>query len=167
LLQKGSLEAFDSDDEIAAGKIANMFGPSHMDQTVRQAISICWMALPKDRKTPETVEREIRRFFERAPKEWRLYTAFAVLWPSERDCSKIAARDDGCLDELNEFSPPLVFPGVARSSRASAALGINRATAGPTEKAANHFLTPILPSITNNFGGSNDVDFFGVGVGNQ
>jgi len=56
----------------------------------------------------------------------------------------------------------LVFPGVARSSRASAALGINRATAGPTEKAANHFLTPILPSITNNFGGSNDIDFFGV-----
>jgi hypothetical protein len=58
LLQKGSLEAFDSNDEIAAGKIANMFGSSHMDQTVRQAISICWMALPKDRKTPETVERK-------------------------------------------------------------------------------------------------------------
>jgi hypothetical protein len=25
--------------------------------------------------------------------------AFAMLWPSERACGKIVARDDGCLDE--------------------------------------------------------------------
>jgi hypothetical protein len=50
-----SLEAFDfdPDDEKAGECMANMFGPSHVDQTVRQAISICWMALPKDRKTPD------------------------------------------------------------------------------------------------------------------
>jgi hypothetical protein len=65
-----SLEAFDS-DENAAENIANMFGPNHVDQTVRQAISACWMALPKDRKTPEVVEQEIRRLFERALKDFR------------------------------------------------------------------------------------------------
>jgi hypothetical protein len=30
--------------------------------------------------------------------EWRLDTAFAILWPSERACGKLVARDDGCLD---------------------------------------------------------------------
>jgi hypothetical protein len=51
------------------------------------------------------------------------------------------ARDDGCLDQENELPPPLIFPGVARSRQASAALGINCATAGPTEKAESRFLT--------------------------
>jgi hypothetical protein len=38
--------------------------------------------------------------------------------------------------------------GVARSSRASAALGINRATAGRTEKSENRFLTAFLVRTT-------------------
>jgi hypothetical protein len=70
-ISSSSLEEFDPDDEKAAAAMVNMFGPSHVDQTVRQAISICWMALPKDRKSPEIVEQEIRRLFERALKDFR------------------------------------------------------------------------------------------------
>jgi hypothetical protein len=59
------------DGENAGEQMATFFGPSQVDQTVRQAISICWLALPKDRKTPEAVEQEIRRLFERALKDFR------------------------------------------------------------------------------------------------
>jgi|1185.fasta_scaffold734077_1 hypothetical protein len=71
LTSHSSLEAFKSDDENAAENMANMLGPSHVDQIIRQAISICWMALSKDRKTPEVLEQEIRRLFERALKDFR------------------------------------------------------------------------------------------------
>jgi hypothetical protein len=61
----------DFDAENAGEQMASMFGPSHVDQSVRQAISACWMALPKERKTPDIVEQEIRRLFERALKDFR------------------------------------------------------------------------------------------------
>ncbi len=51
--------------------VANFFGPGQVDQTVRQAIEFCWMALPKERKTVDGVEREIRRIVERALKDFR------------------------------------------------------------------------------------------------
>ena len=43
-----------------------MFGPGHVDQALRQAIQACWMALPKDRRTVDNVEKEIRRLVDRA-----------------------------------------------------------------------------------------------------
>jgi len=62
-------------DDEDSGKIAehwaNMFGPGHLDQSVRQAINMCWMMLPKERKTPEIVEQEVRRVFERALQDFR------------------------------------------------------------------------------------------------
>jgi hypothetical protein len=48
-----------------------MFGPGHVDQTVRQTIQACWMALPKDRRTIEEVEKQIRRIVERALNDFR------------------------------------------------------------------------------------------------
>jgi hypothetical protein len=54
------------DDENPMEKMSSMFGPGHVDQTVRSAISACWMALPKERRTAEEVEKEIRRLVERA-----------------------------------------------------------------------------------------------------
>jgi hypothetical protein len=47
-------------------QMREMFGPGHVDQTVRSAIQACWMALPKERRTVEEVEKEIRRLVERA-----------------------------------------------------------------------------------------------------
>jgi len=35
------------DDPDAAARMADFFGPAQVDQTVRQALQICWMALPK------------------------------------------------------------------------------------------------------------------------
>lgn len=46
-------------------------GPQAVDQAVRSAISICWMMLPKDRRTVEAVEVEIRRLVDRALANFR------------------------------------------------------------------------------------------------
>jgi BMFP domain-containing protein YqiC len=52
-------------------EMSDMFGPGHVDQTVRQAIQSCWMALPKERRTPEEVEKQIRHIFDRALANFR------------------------------------------------------------------------------------------------
>lgn len=44
-------------------------GPGVVDQEIRQAIMMCWTALPAERKTVEAVESEIRRIVERALKD--------------------------------------------------------------------------------------------------
>ena len=56
----------DSGDQGDADKMGDLFGPGHVDQTIRQAIQVCWMALPKDRRTVKEVETEIRRLVDRA-----------------------------------------------------------------------------------------------------
>ncbi len=43
-----------------------MMGPQAVDHAVRQAIHLCWMMLPQDRKTVDAVEIEIRRLVDRA-----------------------------------------------------------------------------------------------------
>ena len=48
-----------------------MFGPAHIDQEIRQAIQFCWMSLPKERRTAEELETQIRRIFERALRDFR------------------------------------------------------------------------------------------------
>ena len=54
------------DDEDPMDKMSDMFGPGHVDQSVRSAIQACWMALPKERRNVEEVEKEIRRLVDRA-----------------------------------------------------------------------------------------------------
>jgi hypothetical protein len=51
--------------------MGQLFGPGHVDQTIRQAIQVCWMALPKDKRNVDEVERQIRRLVERALKDLR------------------------------------------------------------------------------------------------
>jgi hypothetical protein len=55
----------------AAERLAAVFGPGHVDQQVRQAIQICWMGLPTERRSVEEVESQIRRIVERALKDFR------------------------------------------------------------------------------------------------
>jgi len=57
--------------EDAAEKIAEMFGPGQIDQMIRQGIHFCWMALPKNRKNVDELERQIRRIVDRALKDFR------------------------------------------------------------------------------------------------
>ena len=57
---------FSSNDPDAADRMRGMFGPQQVDQEIRQAISMCWMMMPDDKKNPEAVAAEIRRIVERA-----------------------------------------------------------------------------------------------------
>lgn len=47
-------------------KMREVFGPGHVDQSVRAAIQACRITLPKERRTVDEVEKEIRRLMERA-----------------------------------------------------------------------------------------------------
>jgi hypothetical protein len=58
-------------DEDAAEKMSEFFGPGQVDQFVRQAIQTCWMALPKDRKNADELEKQVRRIVDRALKDFR------------------------------------------------------------------------------------------------
>jgi hypothetical protein len=62
---------FSNDDPEAADKMRDLFGPGHVDRSVRQAIQMCWMMLPKDSKTIDELEKQFRRIVERAIKDLR------------------------------------------------------------------------------------------------
>lgn len=55
----------------AAERMADLFGPGQIDQTIRQAIQFCWMNLPKERRTSDELEQQIRRIVDRALKNFR------------------------------------------------------------------------------------------------
>ncbi len=58
--------------EDAAEKMAEVFGPGQIDQMmIRQGIHFCWMALPKDRKNADELEKQIRPLVDRALKDFR------------------------------------------------------------------------------------------------
>ncbi|HVS35053.1 MAG TPA: hypothetical protein VMS17_05690 [Gemmataceae bacterium] len=54
----------------AAERIADVFGPAQIDHMIRQAIHFCWMSLPKERRTAEEMEQQIRRLVDRALKDF-------------------------------------------------------------------------------------------------
>jgi hypothetical protein len=54
-----------------AEQMAEFFGPAQIDQTIRQAVQFCWTAIPKERRTFEELERQIRRIVDRALKDFR------------------------------------------------------------------------------------------------
>jgi hypothetical protein len=58
-------------DEDAANKMAEMFGPAQIDQMIRQGIQFCWMALPRDRRNAEELEKQVHRIVDRALKDFR------------------------------------------------------------------------------------------------
>ena len=63
-----------SDDESFEknfDKMREMFGPAQIDQQIRQAIHFCWMSLPKDKRNVDELERQIRRFVDRAFRDIR------------------------------------------------------------------------------------------------
>lgn len=57
---------FDANDDDAMDKMRDMFGPTQVDQQIRQAIHFCWMGLPKDKRNVDELERQIRRLVDRA-----------------------------------------------------------------------------------------------------
>ena len=59
------------DDRGDFSKMMSMFGPGHVDQVLRQAIQMCWMSLPADKKTPDEVETTIWRIMDRTIQNFR------------------------------------------------------------------------------------------------
>jgi hypothetical protein len=54
-----------------AEQLAELFGPGQADQMLRQAMQCCLMALPRDRRNADELERQIRRLVDRALKDFR------------------------------------------------------------------------------------------------
>lgn len=65
-----AMTTFD-DSGDAEQKMAEWFGPAQVDQAVRQAIQFCWMGLPKERRTADEMEAQVRRIVDRALKDFR------------------------------------------------------------------------------------------------
>ena len=57
--------------EDAADGMAEAFGPGQVDQMVRQGIHFCWMALPKERRNADELEKQVRRIVNRALEDFR------------------------------------------------------------------------------------------------
>ena len=45
--------------------------PAHVDESIRQAVQMCWMVLPPEKRTVEEVERQMRRLMDRALQNFR------------------------------------------------------------------------------------------------
>ena len=58
-------------DPDAFAKFQKMVGPTQVDHMIRQAISMCWMGLPPQKKGIDEVEAQIRRMVDRALKDLR------------------------------------------------------------------------------------------------
>jgi len=59
------------DDDDQSERMAEMMGPGHIDQLIRQALQFCWMSLPKGRRTLDEWEAQARRIFDRALRDFR------------------------------------------------------------------------------------------------
>ena len=44
---------------------AGMLGPHAVDSQIRQALSLCWMLLPDDKRNVQSVKQEIQRIVNR------------------------------------------------------------------------------------------------------
>jgi hypothetical protein len=62
---------FDPNDPNSLKNLQNFFSPQEVDQQFRQAIRICWMMLPAERKSVDEVEKQARRIFDRIIKDMR------------------------------------------------------------------------------------------------
>jgi hypothetical protein len=47
-------------------RMREAFGPTAVDNAIRQAVSLCWMFLPEDKRNMEEVEQQLRRLLDRA-----------------------------------------------------------------------------------------------------
>jgi protein-arginine kinase activator protein McsA len=69
--EANAMAMFDNNDPETPNKLRAMFGPSQVDQSVRQAIQFCWMMLPDDAKSVDELEKQFRRIVDRAIQDLR------------------------------------------------------------------------------------------------
>jgi Asp-tRNA(Asn)/Glu-tRNA(Gln) amidotransferase A subunit family amidase len=58
----------DPDDEEP---LSTFLTPIQADQMIRHSIHVCWMALPKERRTVDELDKQVRRFVDRALRDFR------------------------------------------------------------------------------------------------
>ena len=58
-------------NETSDEKMVELLGPGALDNQLRQSIQLCWMLLPKERRTLGEVEAEFRRVADRIFKTMR------------------------------------------------------------------------------------------------
>ncbi len=69
----------DAGDEESRKNMRDALGPGQIDAMLRQAIQMCWMVLPEDKRTVDHLEAEIRRMIDRAMRDLRDdATAFGI-----------------------------------------------------------------------------------------
>lgn len=51
--------------------MSDVFGPGHVDASLRQTLQILWAILPADKKNIHGVEAELRRLVDRALRDFR------------------------------------------------------------------------------------------------
>ena len=61
-----AFQTFDPDDEESFDKMRDLFSPAQVDQSVRQALQLCWMMLPQDKRNIDELERRFCRIVDRA-----------------------------------------------------------------------------------------------------
>lgn len=66
-----AFEKFDPDDSNQSERFRALFGPHQVDEQIRRAIQMCWMALPLDKRNIDEVETQIRRIVDRALRDLR------------------------------------------------------------------------------------------------
>jgi len=59
------MAAYHRSDDDGDSFSRDFAGPLSVDTQIRQAVQLCWMLLPKDRRTAETVKAEVSRIVER------------------------------------------------------------------------------------------------------
>ncbi|WP_417376349.1 hypothetical protein [Gimesia maris] len=64
-------QTFDPDDEESFDKMRDLFSPAQVDQSVRQALQMCWMMLPQDKRNVDELEQQFRRIVDRALQDLR------------------------------------------------------------------------------------------------
>jgi hypothetical protein len=64
-------ESSGDDLPAGAGGFLQMFqNPAHLDQSVRQAVQLCWTIIPKERRDADELGKQFRRVVERALKDF-------------------------------------------------------------------------------------------------
>ena len=66
-----TFQTFDPDDEESFDKMRDLFSPAQVDQSVRQALQLCWMMLPQDKRNVDELEQQFRRIVDRALENMR------------------------------------------------------------------------------------------------
>ncbi|HTU22826.1 MAG TPA: hypothetical protein VMG10_32600 [Gemmataceae bacterium] len=64
-------EEFSLNDPEAMKRMRAFLSPQQVDQGIRQAIQLCWMALPPERQNIDEVEKQVRRIVDRALRDLR------------------------------------------------------------------------------------------------